>query len=165
MVTGKTVGGLLLYPERNRLDRTQALRLYTEGSAWFSSEEGRKGRIAAGQYADLAVLNKDYFSVPEDDIRNIESVLTMVGGRPVWASEEFRRFDPPLPPASPDWSPVRSCCGYRVGASAAASGMQMRDARACCLHGHAHRYARHADIPASDLRSFWGVLGCSCFAF
>ena len=66
LVTGKTVGGTALYPEANRLDRLEALRLYTMGSAWFSSEEGKKGAMVPGQLADLAVLSADYFSIPEE---------------------------------------------------------------------------------------------------
>ena len=57
LVTGKTLGGLTLTPVRHRLDRETALRLYTEGSAWFSTETGKKGALIAGQYADLAILD------------------------------------------------------------------------------------------------------------
>lgn len=57
-----------------------ALRLYTVGSSWFSSEEGKKGAIVPGQLADLAVLSDDYFSIPEERIKQLESVLTLVGG-------------------------------------------------------------------------------------
>ena len=89
LVTGKTVGGTALYPEKNRLDRMEALRLYTVGSSWFSSEEGKKGAIAPGQLADLAVLSADYFSIPEEEIKQLESVLTMVGGKVVYAAGEF----------------------------------------------------------------------------
>jgi predicted amidohydrolase YtcJ len=60
LVTGRTVGGAQLYPEANRLDRTAALRLYTIGSSWFSGEEGKKGMIAPGQLADLAVRRLFY---------------------------------------------------------------------------------------------------------
>ena len=81
LVTGRTVGGALLYPEANRLDREQALRLYTIGSSWFSGEEGKKGILSPGQLADLAVLSADYFTIPEEEIKGIESVLTIVGGR------------------------------------------------------------------------------------
>ena len=63
LISGKTVGGLSLYPERNRFSREEALRLYTAGSAWFSTEENQKGAITAGQLADLAVLSADYFSI------------------------------------------------------------------------------------------------------
>ena len=69
LVAGKTVGGTSLYPEANRLDRLEALRRYTLGSAWFSGEEEKKGAIVPGQLADLAVLSADYFSVPEEEIK------------------------------------------------------------------------------------------------
>src|SRR5687768_8765117 len=78
LVSGKTVGGTPLYPEANRLDRTEALRRYTVGSAWFSGEEDRKGSIEVGKLADLAVLSADYFQVPEEKIKRIESLLTVV---------------------------------------------------------------------------------------
>ena len=73
LITGKTIGGAALYPESNRLDRMEALRLYTVGSSWFSSEEGKKGSIAPGQLADLCVLSSDYFSIPEERIKGLES--------------------------------------------------------------------------------------------
>jgi predicted amidohydrolase YtcJ len=95
LVTGKTVGGTTLYPETNRLDRMEALRLWTVGSAWFSGDSGNKGRIAPGQLADLAVLSRDYFSVPLDDIKSLESSLTLVGGTVVHASNEFSELAPP----------------------------------------------------------------------
>src|SRR6516165_6612735 len=78
LVAGKTVGGAPLYAEANRLSREEALRLYTQGSSWFSGESGRKGAIAIGQLADLAALTEDYLSVPEEKIKGIESVLTIV---------------------------------------------------------------------------------------
>src|SRR3989441_347284 len=112
LVTGKTLGGAQLYPEENRLDRIEALRLYTEGSAWFSSEESRKGALTPGQLADLAVLSADYFSIPEEDIKRLESVLTLVGGRAVHAAAEFAALAPPAPPVLPAWSPVAKFGGY-----------------------------------------------------
>ena len=89
LVTGKTVGGLSMYDEDHRFDRMEALRLWTVGSSWFSTEQGSKGSIVPGQLADLAVLSADYFSVADDEIKNLESVLTIVGGKPVYAAEEF----------------------------------------------------------------------------
>jgi hypothetical protein len=80
--------------------------------AWLSKEEHCKGRLADGYFADLAVLNADYFSIEEDEIRGIESVLTMVGGKPVYATEEFSPLAPLMPPVSPDWSPVAHYGGY-----------------------------------------------------
>ena len=65
-----------MYPEANRMSREEALRLYTVGSSWFSSEEGKKGSIELGQLADLAVLSADYFSVPEEEMKRLESVLS-----------------------------------------------------------------------------------------
>jgi hypothetical protein len=99
-------------PERNRLGRVEALRLYTVGSSWFSGEDGKKGAIVTGQLADLAVLSEDYFSIPEDRIKHLDSVLTIVGGKPVYATAEFKHLDPPPLPVSPDWSPVQHYGGY-----------------------------------------------------
>ncbi len=113
LVTGNTVGGLNLYPEQNRLDRMEALRLYTVGSSWFSTEEGKKGSIAPGQLADLAVLSADYFSIADEDIKRLESVLTLVGGKVVYAASEFSKLAPPPLPASPDWSPVKDVKNVR----------------------------------------------------
>ena len=86
--------GTALYPEANRLDRAEALRRYTVGSAWFSRRKDKKGSIEAGQLADLAVLSADYFKVPEEEIKGIESVLTVVGGKVVYAAGEFAETGP-----------------------------------------------------------------------
>ncbi len=112
MVTSKTVGGTVLAEESDRLSREEALRRYTQGSAWFSREENRKGTLAPGYFADLAVLSADYFAVEPDEIRGIESVLTMVGGKVVHGAREFAALAPELPAPSPDWSPVKHVGGY-----------------------------------------------------
>jgi predicted amidohydrolase YtcJ len=112
LVTGKTIGGWTMYPKQNRLDRTTALRTWTHSNTWFSNEEGRKGMIAPGQFADLAVISKDYMSVPDDEIKSITSVFTLLGGKIVHAAGEFRELVPPLPAARPDWSPVNRFNGY-----------------------------------------------------
>ena len=118
LVTGKTVGGTALYPESNRLERMEALRLFTVGSSWFSSDEGKKGSIVAGQLADLAVLSADYFSIPEEQIKQLESVLTIVGrescvrGGAVLPSSRRRSCR-----SSPDWSPVKTYGGHWRSAS------------------------------------------------
>lgn len=106
LVSGKSLGGAQLYPEENRMSREEALRLFTVGSAWFSREENRKGAIAPGLLADLAVLSEDYFAVPEERIRRIESALTVVNGRIVFGSGPFASMAPPPPPVLPDWSPA-----------------------------------------------------------
>src|SRR5262249_39720609 len=113
LVTGKTVGGAELRPKENRLTRDEALHLYTAGSAWFSHEEDMKGRIAPGQHADFAVLSEDYFTVPEGRIGTIESLLTVVSGKVVYAAGPFSAAArPALPPVSPVWSPVAHFGGY-----------------------------------------------------
>lgn len=114
MVTGKTVGGTQIASPTNRPSREEALRLYTLGSAWCSGEEEVKGRIAPGQCADFAILSADYFSVPEDHIARIESVLTVTGGDVVYSAPPFVAFPPEqLPPARPEWSPVAAFGGYQ----------------------------------------------------
>lgn len=112
MVTSKTVGGVTLHDETDRVSREEALRLYTHGSAWFSREENQKGILSVGRFADLAVLSDDYFAVEDDDIRGLESVLTMVGGKFVYGDAEFKALSPDMPKVSPDWSPVASFGGY-----------------------------------------------------
>jgi hypothetical protein len=141
-----------------RLDRATALRLWTEGSAWFSTEDGKKGRIAAGQLADLAVLDRDYFSVAEEEIKSLASVLTVVGGRVVHGDGEFKDLAPPLPPAMPDWSPVRAYGGYQR------PSVKHSHATKCSVH-HPHVPVSGVPIRSEDFRGFWGALGCGCFAF
>jgi predicted amidohydrolase YtcJ len=166
LVTGRTIGGARLYPAANRLDREQALRLWTEANTWFSNDEGRKGQIKVGQFADLAVLSDDYFGVPEDGIQDITSVLTLLGGEVVHGGAEFGPLAPDLPPAMPDWSPVRTFGGYqaRPAAGAARLASACGCANACGVHGHDHAAAYASATPAADDRSFWGALGCSCWA-
>jgi predicted amidohydrolase YtcJ len=171
LVTGKTLGGLQLYPKRNCLDRETALRLYTEYTTWFSNEEGKKGRIEAGQLADLIVPNRDFFACPEDAIATITSDLSVVGGRIVYGAGDFRQLDPPLPAAMPDWSPVRDYGGYAAwgSESAARQGAALQVTcctfdRGCNVHGGRQAAAGSADLPIDDLKSFWGALGCTCWA-
>src|SRR6266705_1731452 len=94
-----------------------------------ASYDGKKGALAPGQLADCAVLSADYFSVPEDRIKGLESVLTIVGGKPVYAAAEFRDLSPPPLPVSPEWSPVAASgrCGAPLMRKA---GVQPRVAKA-----------------------------------
>jgi hypothetical protein len=169
LVTGTTVGGLAIYPAANRIDRETALRLWTEANTWFSSELGKKGQIKSGQLADLAVLSHDYFAVREDDIADITSVLTILGGKPVHGADEFKELAPPLPPAMPDWSPVRHYGGYQQRRTRQDQRnhafMACGCSTACSVHGHSHAQSWTANIPVVDARAFWGALGCSCWAF
>ncbi len=111
LVTGKSLSGLQMYGDENILDRMEALKLWTKGSAWFTGEEDVKGSISTGEYADFAVLNKDYLSVPDREIRALTSVLTSVGGRVVHGEGKFSKLAPQLPALKPDWSPVNKYGG------------------------------------------------------
>lgn len=157
LTTGKTVGGAALYPEGNRLDRLEALRLYTVGSSWFSSEEGKKGALAPGQLADLSLLSADYFSIPAEQIKHLESVLTIVGGRVVFGGGEFERLGPPPLPVSPDWSPVKIHGGYSSPGAAHSHARQQ-----LCSHGHTPGAKAHRWVLGES--GLWS-LGCDCFAF
>ena len=176
LVTGKTVGGLSLYPQHNCLDRESALRMWTEKVAWFSNEEGRKGQIQVGQWADLIVPDRDFFACPEDDIAGTHALLTVLGGRVVYGEGPFREFDQSEPPpAMPEWSPVRRYGGFGAWAQLrgenpdeTASRRQMAAfcgcSTRCGVHGHDHAFAWNGRTPSSDLKSFWGALGCACWA-
>jgi predicted amidohydrolase YtcJ len=173
LTTGRTVGGLRIYPQSNCLDRETALRMWTENVAWFSNEDGMKGRIENGQLADLIVPDRDYFSCTDAEISDITSELTMVGGKIVYAAGDFASLDQGAPPpAMPDWSPVRAYGGYG-GWGAADSSLGLAAPRAplansghCCVHGTGPTatVAGTDCPPSSDVRAFWGALGCACWA-
>ena len=161
LVSGKTVGGTPLYSEANRLDRAEALRRYTVGSAWFSGEEDKKGSVEVGKFADLAVLSADYFSVPEEEIKGIESVLTLVGGKVVYAAGEFQSLAPPPLPVSPGWSPIATYGGYHQRQSAQTPLVHQ------CAHVGPLRQLLHAVTErVSGLAARRGPVGlpCECFA-
>jgi len=103
--TGKTVGGTKMYDDDNILSREEALRIWTAGSAYKSNEETVKGTLSAGMYADLAVLTQDYMNIPEEAIKDLSSVLTIVDGKIVYAVDDYKQYDLSLPPVSPDWAP------------------------------------------------------------
>lgn len=176
LVSGKTLGGMPLY-DANRLEREEALRLWTQGSAYVSREEDVKGALAPGQYADLAVLTGDYMHVPEEEIKNLSSVMTIVGGKIVYAADEFKSYDAPLPPASPDWSPVNYYGGYQKAGLMPETGAAVACAAHGCGHDHAHapthghdgKLARWLGIQTASLslpnfENPWS-LGCGCFAY
>lgn len=175
MITGRTVGGLALYGDENRLNREEALRLWTLGSAYKSNEEDVKGALRPGMFADFAVLSADFMTIPDAAIKDLTSVMTVVAGKVVYASGEFREMDAPIPPASPDWAPTKRFGGYQ------SAGLLSGDSTvtsACAVHGcshHGHGVA-HGDgklsrwlglSDDSNKPSFenpWAI-GCGCFAY
>jgi hypothetical protein len=82
-ITRKTVDGTVINPAQ-RLSRRQALRMYTLNGAWLSFDEKKKGSIEPGKLADLVVINRDYLSCPVDEIKDIQALRTVVGGRVVF---------------------------------------------------------------------------------
>jgi predicted amidohydrolase YtcJ len=170
LVTGKTIGGVSMYPDKNRLTREEALRLFTQGSSWFSSEVGKKGAIAPGQLADVAALTDDYLSVSEEKIKGIESVLTVVGGKVVHATDEFAAHAPPAIPVLPEWAPTKVFGGYGAPLDirkAARAGVPVAHEHSAEPHGcahSAHQLMTGIEAARNRFAGFWGS-GCECFAF
>lgn len=149
LITGKSIGGTQLYDENNIISREKAIELYTKGSAWFSKEEDKKGSFLENQLADFAVLSKDFFSVPEEDVKNIYSTMTVLGGDIVHASDDFSNYNPALPPVSPDWSPIKYYGTY--------------GRNKIIVHSAAHHFTCVQHDKYSDRHHY--NLGCLCWAF
>ncbi|MEV5378320.1 amidohydrolase [Streptomyces nondiastaticus] len=127
LISGRTVGGLTIRPPQNRVDRATALAMYTTAGAALTGEQDVKGVLRPGCYGDLAVLSHDYFTVPEQEIPHIESVLTVVGGRIVHAAAEYEGMDEELPAVSPAWSPVARFGGYQASGPAPGAGARQAE--------------------------------------
>jgi len=154
LVTGQTVGGTQLYGDDNKLERLEALSLYTMGSAHFSREETVKGSLSLGMYADLAVLSMDYFTIPDNSIKDITSILTILGGRVVYAAKEYSNLDTTKDlPISPDWSPVRQYGGY----------YQQHKHDCCALKASMDSFLGTTCKEKTSLNP-WSF-GCDCFAY
>ena len=91
LLTGQTLTGRQVWDPANVLDRRAALESVTTDATWFSFEESQRGRLQPGYLADLAVLSDDYFAVGTDELLDLRSELTIVGGRTVWSSDAFAR--------------------------------------------------------------------------
>ena len=113
LTTGRTIGGAAVMSKENTLGRTAALQLITTGS-YSLIREVDKGRIQKGYYADLSILSDDYFSVPDEQIQSISSLLTIVNGKVVWASGDYTNLAPTKLPVIPAWSPVKFYGGYQT---------------------------------------------------
>lgn len=112
MVSGKSVSGSEVLAKDNRLTRAEALGLFTHRPAWFMNAETEMGMIAPGHLADFALLDRDYFAVPEAQIKSIASVLTVMDGRVVFGAQNYSTLSPALPEILPVWSPIKHFGGY-----------------------------------------------------
>jgi predicted amidohydrolase YtcJ len=112
MVSGKSVSGSEVLAKNNRLSRAEALALFTRKAAWFMNAESELGMIAPGHLADFALLDRDYFTVAESQIKSIASVLTVMDGRVVYGAQDYKSLSPVLPEILPTWSPIKYFGGY-----------------------------------------------------
>ena len=156
LVTGKTVGGLKMYPDERCLSREQALKLWTLDNTWFSNEEGLRGQLKENQLADFVVVSDDYMKVHDEQIKDLYSVLTVVGGKVVHGGGDFIGLSPELPPPMPDWSPVKYFGGYQ---NRWANSLTAQ--RKCCTQ---HVEAKTVRYSIEEAVLDWS-LGCSCWAF
>ncbi len=113
ITTGKTVGGTQTIAKEHLIDRSTALSLLTSGGYTLIKENQNKGKLQKGFYADFIILDKDYFSIADEQIPSIQSVLTVVDGKIVYASHEFQSMAPARLPVIPSWSPVKYYGGYQ----------------------------------------------------
>ncbi|MGW0816610.1 amidohydrolase [Streptomyces viridiviolaceus] len=127
LVTGRTVGDLTIHPPHNRVDRETALEMFTTAGAVLTGEQDRKGVLRPGFLGDLAVLSEDYFAVSGPEIAHIEALLTVVGGRIVYAAGEYEGIDEQLPAVTPDWSPVAHFGGYQATPLRGRSGVRQAE--------------------------------------
>nr|WP_254405913.1 amidohydrolase [Streptomyces sp. AC627_RSS907] len=153
LVTGRTVGGLTIHPPHNRVDRETALEMFTTAGASLTGEQDRKGVLRPGFLGDLTVLSEDYFSVPDAEIPHIEALLTVVGGRVVYAAGEYEGIDEQVPAVTPEWSPVAHFGGYRATPVAGGTGVRQAELLGeAAAESELHRQwrARRGLVPETD---------------
>lgn len=156
LVSGKTIGGQTLYGDDNKLEREEALRLWTQGSAKLSREDQVKGTLSPGMYADIAVLSSDYMTIPDEEIKNLSSILTILGGKVVYGADQFAQLDTPLTPAKPDWSPVNHYMSYEGHALPHQS---------CTVHSPScHKGMEKPPEKGYKFINPW-AFGCGCFSY
>lgn len=154
LVTGRSVGDLVLRPPLGRVDRETALAMFTSAGAALTGEEDQKGILRPGHLGDLAILSEDYFAVPEPEIAHIESLLTVVGGRIVYAAGEYEGLDEELPPVSPGWSPVAHFGGYQATPRTGLSGARQAELldQAVAESEQHHRWRARRGLTPEDAR-------------
>ncbi|GAA2219574.1 amidohydrolase [Streptomyces nogalater] len=153
LVTGRTVGDLTIHPPHNRVDRETALEMFTTAGAALTGEQDRKGVLRPGYLGDLTVLSEDYFTVPDAGIPHIEALVTVVGGRIVYAAGEYEGIDELLPPVTPEWSPVAHFGGYQASPAQARPGVRQAELLGeAAAESELHRQwrARRGLVPETD---------------
>ena len=89
LLDGRAIDGTQLRGPEETPSREEALRMYTLNAAWFSFDDDKRGSLEVGKLADLAVLSGDYLTVPVEKVGELHSVLTLLGGKPVYAEGPF----------------------------------------------------------------------------
>ena len=141
LITGKTLGGAKLQGDHNLLSREEALGLYTKGGAWISKEENKKGTLEIGKLADLVILSADFFSIDVDAIRELESDLTMVGGRVVYANGAYSHLAIKAPDIKQVWLPINEYGKYYKSsktAKTAAYNLEQQRIQSAYSHAQSH---------------------------
>ena len=105
------------------------------------------------------MLTADYFSIPEEEIKGLESVLTVVGGKVAYASAEFSKLAPPALPVDPDWSPVKHYGGYQQ-----ATKTESEEPERVAFSANRDKASHGAHRWVFGEAGMW-ELGCDCFAF
>jgi predicted amidohydrolase YtcJ len=93
LLDGKVIDGTPMRGPEESPNREEALRMYSLNSAWFTFDEGKRGSLEGGKYADLAVLSDDYLTVPVEKVGDLYAVLTMVGGKAVYGEGPFAALE------------------------------------------------------------------------
>ncbi|CAL9371083.1 hypothetical protein SUDANB1_00865 [Streptomyces sp. enrichment culture] len=153
LVTGRTVGDLTIHPPHNRVDRETALEMFTTAGAALTGEQDLKGVLRPSFLGDLTVLSEDYFAVPDPEIAHIEALLTVVGGRIVYAAGEYEGIDELMPRVTPEWSPVAHFGGYQATPVPGRSGVRQAELLGeAAAESELHRQwrARHGIAPETD---------------
>ncbi len=112
LVSGKTIGGTQVLTKDNIVDRTTALKLLSF-KGYELIKETQKGKIEPGYFADLVVLDRDIFSVGDEELKNTVSKLTIVDGKIVYGNDDFKTIAPAKLDVIPNWSPVKYFGGYQ----------------------------------------------------
>jgi predicted amidohydrolase YtcJ len=154
LVTGRTQGGFKHQHDRNVLSREEALRAYSAAGAWISGEEDKKGTLSVGKWADLAILAEDYMTVPANRISQMQSMLTMVGGKVVYATAGYEKLAPPALQVTPSWLPIGNFASF-----SRLSSVEDKDPTGF-KHAHAMIEEAMPTIVGADGQRW--TIGCGC---